>query len=49
LGCLIIKLRTRFIVICKLRGVSGVRGAVGRGRGGCSIAGGGVDGRTTAV
>ena len=49
LGSLIIKLQTQFIVICKLRGVSGVRGTVGRGRGGCSVVGGGVDGRTTAV
>ena len=48
LGCLIIKLRTRFIVICKLRGVLGVCGTIGRGRGSCSVVGGGVDGRTIA-
>jgi hypothetical protein len=49
LGCLIIKLRTWFIIICKLRGVLGVYGTVGCSRGGCSVVSGGVDGYTTAV
>jgi len=49
LGCLIIKLRTQFIVICKLRGVLGVYGTVGYSRSSYSIIGSGVDGRTIAV